>query len=211
MAEYHEPIPPGEILLTEFLEPLKVSQNQLARDIDVPVSRIAAIVKGERAISADTALRLAKFFSTSPEMWLRLQATYDLRRAQRTTWPEIERRIRPHGCLKHPPLAVDSFPPTFPLRWQATPHIKPALSRPAGHAVAALNAFSNRTAKRSIAISVTVGRQRPGSPLFEAKALKCKRFAGYFRTEGRGFVERADSAVIEKGQPNAQDEDKERR
>jgi antitoxin HigA-1 len=96
MAEYHDPISPGEILLAEFLEPLKVSQNQLARDIDVPVSRIAAIVKGDRSITADTALRLAKFFGTSPEMWLRLQSTYDLRRAQRTTWPKIKARIRTH-------------------------------------------------------------------------------------------------------------------
>jgi hypothetical protein len=77
--------------------------------------------------------------------------------------------------------------------------------------VAALNAFSNRTAKRSIAISVTVGRQRPGSLSFGANTLKRKRFAGVLRTEESGFVERADSAVIEKGQPNAQDEDQERR
>ena len=96
MAEYHEPIPPGEILLAEFLQPLNVSQNRLARDIDVPVSRIAAIVKGNRAITADTALRLAKFFGTSPEMWLRLQSTYDLRVAQRTTWPQVRARVRPH-------------------------------------------------------------------------------------------------------------------
>lgn len=96
MAENHDPIPPGEILRAEFLEPLSVSQNRLARDIDVPVSRIAAIVKGNRAITADTALRLAKFFGTSPEMWLRLQSTYDLRVAQRTTWPKVMARIRPH-------------------------------------------------------------------------------------------------------------------
>lgn len=95
MAAHYAPIPPGEILLTEFLQPLGISQNQLARDIDVPVSRIAAIVKGERTITADTALRLAKYFGTSPEMWQRLQSTYDLRIAQRTTWPQIESRVRP--------------------------------------------------------------------------------------------------------------------
>ncbi len=95
MTEYLDPISPGEILLAEFLEPLKVSQNRLARDIDVPVSRVAAIIKGDRAITADTALRLATYFGSSPEMWLRLQNTYDLRRAQRTTWPGIKDRIRP--------------------------------------------------------------------------------------------------------------------
>lgn len=92
----HDPIPPGEILLVEFLEPLKISQNQLARDIDVPVSRVSAIVKGERAITADTALRLAKYLGTSAEMWLHLQSTYDLRLALRTTWPDVKTRIRPH-------------------------------------------------------------------------------------------------------------------
>jgi len=96
MADYHDPITPGEILLAEFLEPLQVSQNQLARDIDVPVSRIAGIIKGDRSITADTALRLGKFFGTSPEMWLRLQNTYDLRLAQRTTWPKVKARVRPH-------------------------------------------------------------------------------------------------------------------
>ena len=86
MAKLYDPIPPGEILLKEFLEPLRVSQNRLARDIDVPVSRIAAIIKGERSITADTALRLAQFFGTSPQMWLRLQTAYDLTVAERTVW-----------------------------------------------------------------------------------------------------------------------------
>jgi addiction module HigA family antidote len=88
------PIPPGEILLEEFMKPLGVSQNRLARDIDAPVSRIAGIVKGERAITADTALRLARFFGTSAEMWLGLQADYDLRVARRAKGGEIEKRVR---------------------------------------------------------------------------------------------------------------------
>lgn len=88
------PIPPGEILLEEFMKPLGVSQNRLARDIDAPVSRIAGIVKGERAITADTALRLARFFGTSAEMWLSLQADYDLRVARRAKGGEIEKRVR---------------------------------------------------------------------------------------------------------------------
>ena len=94
MATYHDPIPPGEILLEEFMEPLAISQNQLARDIDVPVSRVAGIVRGGRAITADTALRLGQYFGTSAEMWLRLQNQYDLRLAQRTTWPKVKARIR---------------------------------------------------------------------------------------------------------------------
>lgn len=96
MTNRYDPIPPGEILLEEFLEPLKISQNKLARDLDVPVSRISGIVKGDRAITADTALRFGKYFRTTPEMWLRLQSSYDLRLAQRTTWPKVKSRIKPH-------------------------------------------------------------------------------------------------------------------
>lgn len=88
------PIAPGEILLEEFMKPFDVSQNRLARDIDVPVSRIAGIIKGDRAITADTALRLARFFGTSPEMWLGLQADHDLRIARRAKGEEIEKRVR---------------------------------------------------------------------------------------------------------------------
>jgi addiction module HigA family antidote len=87
-------IPPGEILLEEFMKPLGVSQNRLARDIDAPVSRIAGIVKGDRAITADSALRLARFFGTSAEMWMNLQADYDLRVARRAQGKEIEKRVR---------------------------------------------------------------------------------------------------------------------
>jgi addiction module HigA family antidote len=89
-----EPIPPGEILLEEFMVPLGISQNRLAGDIDVPVSRIAEIVRGKRAITADTALRLGEYFRTSPEMWMNLQASYDMRVAKRTYWPEAKSRIR---------------------------------------------------------------------------------------------------------------------
>ncbi|WP_353186737.1 HigA family addiction module antitoxin [Bosea sp. (in: a-proteobacteria)] len=89
------PITPGEILLEEFMKPLGVSQNRLARDIDAPVSRVAGIVKGERAITADTALRLARFFGTSPEIWMTLQSDYDLRLARRASGGDIEKRVRP--------------------------------------------------------------------------------------------------------------------
>lgn len=88
-----EPIHPGEILLEDFMKPLDISINQLARDISVPPGRISGIVNAKRAITADTALRLGKYFGVSPETWASLQADYDLRVAQRTTWPAIEKRI----------------------------------------------------------------------------------------------------------------------
>lgn len=74
----HEPIHPGEILLEEFLEPLGVSQYRLAKEISVPPGRINEIVHRERAITADTALRLARYFGTSERFWLNLQTRYDL-------------------------------------------------------------------------------------------------------------------------------------
>ena len=89
-----DPIHPGEILLEEFMKPLGISINRLARDIAVPPGRISAIVNGTRAITADTALRLAKYFAVSSELWLGLQADFDLRIAQRTVGPEIDKRVR---------------------------------------------------------------------------------------------------------------------
>ena len=72
------PVHPGEILLEEFLRPLEVSQYHLAKEIGVPARRINEIVHGQRRVSADTALRLARFFGTSERFWLNLQARYDL-------------------------------------------------------------------------------------------------------------------------------------
>ena len=74
---------PGEVLGEEFLEPLGLSANALALALRVPATRIGSIIKGERAVTADTALRLARFFGTSAEFWLNLQARYDLRIAKR--------------------------------------------------------------------------------------------------------------------------------
>ena len=71
-------ITPGEILLEEFLRPMKISQNKLAMDIRIPTPRINAIVNGKRAITADTALRLGRYFGTGPEFWINLQSNYDL-------------------------------------------------------------------------------------------------------------------------------------
>jgi addiction module HigA family antidote len=87
------PIHPGEILLEEFLKPLDMSMNYLAIELRVPASRINAIVEGERSISADTALRLGRYFGMSPEFWINLQATYDLRLARRELEEQIERII----------------------------------------------------------------------------------------------------------------------
>ena len=72
------PVHPGEVLLKEFLKPMGISQNRLALNIGVPARRINEIVLGKRGITADTALRLAKFFGTSAEFWLGLQSQYDL-------------------------------------------------------------------------------------------------------------------------------------
>ena len=91
-----ELIHPGEILMEEFMLPMRISINRLARELSVPPGRISAIVNGKRAITADTALRLARFFGVSPEVWTGLQADYELRVARRSVGPEIEDRVRAH-------------------------------------------------------------------------------------------------------------------
>jgi addiction module HigA family antidote len=85
---------PGEILLEEFMQPNGLSQNRLARDIDVNPARINDIVHGRSAITASIALRLGKYFGTTPELWLNLQSDYELRRARARDWSRIERRVR---------------------------------------------------------------------------------------------------------------------
>ena len=84
-------IHPGEILLEEFLVPMNLSQNALARAIAVPPRRINEIVLGKRAITADTALRLARYFGTSEQLWMGLQADYDLEEARRELGRKIEK------------------------------------------------------------------------------------------------------------------------
>ena len=93
-----EPIHPGEVLLEEFMKPLGISINRLSRDIAVPPGRVSAIVNGKRAITADTAIRLGRYFGTSPEVWTGLQSDYELRIAQRTIGPEIEKRVQHHAA-----------------------------------------------------------------------------------------------------------------
>jgi addiction module HigA family antidote len=93
--ELLDPIHPGEILLEDFIKPFNLSINQLAREIDVPAGRISEIVNGRRAITADTALRLGRFFGVSPEIWTGLQADYELRLARRKIGTVLEARIHP--------------------------------------------------------------------------------------------------------------------
>jgi addiction module HigA family antidote len=89
---------PGEVLGEEFLKPLGMSVNALALALRVPATRIGAIVKGERSVTADTALRLARFFGTSAEFWTTLQATHDLTKARMESGGTIERDVRPRAA-----------------------------------------------------------------------------------------------------------------
>jgi addiction module HigA family antidote len=89
------PVHPGEILLEEYLIPLGISQNKLGRDLGVPAQRINEIIRGKRAITVDTALRLARYFHTTPQFWLNLQSHYDLQAAEDTHLVErINREVR---------------------------------------------------------------------------------------------------------------------
>ncbi|HXV61414.1 MAG TPA: HigA family addiction module antitoxin [Vicinamibacteria bacterium] len=89
------PVHPGEILHEDLMRPREISINRLARDLRVPVTRISEIVNGRRGISADTALRLGRYFGSTPEFWMNLQAAYDLEVAQREKESEIERDVHP--------------------------------------------------------------------------------------------------------------------
>lgn len=88
-------VTPGEILAEEFLRPLGLSMRELAAALDVPVNRISQIVRGQRAITADTALRLARYFGTTPQLWLNLQSHFDLRQAGAREGARIRERVRP--------------------------------------------------------------------------------------------------------------------
>jgi addiction module HigA family antidote len=90
-----DPITPGEILREDFMEPLNISINKLSRDLSVPPNRISEIVNGKRAITADTALRLQRYFGVEAQFWLNLQTEFDLRMMKRKIWSDIERRIIP--------------------------------------------------------------------------------------------------------------------
>ena len=100
MERAHEPIHPGEVLLEEFLVPLHISQYRLAQAIGVPPRRINEIVMEKRSITADTALRLARYFGTTAEMWTGLQADYDLRLARHEKERQIKRDVEPLTPLR---------------------------------------------------------------------------------------------------------------
>lgn len=88
------PIHPGEVLLEDFMKPLGISQYRLAKDIGVTPIRISQIVKGRRAITVDTAMRLAQYFSTSAEVWLRMQVRYDLEISEKEYGERVRREVR---------------------------------------------------------------------------------------------------------------------
>ena len=92
------PIYPGEILLEEFLKPLDLSQYRLAKSISVPPRRINEIVHGKRAITADTALRLSRFFDTTAQFWINLQGRYDLELATDALGDRLNRKVSPHAA-----------------------------------------------------------------------------------------------------------------
>lgn len=94
MDETLSPIHPGEVLLEDFMKPLGLSQYRLAHDIGVTPIRISQIVNGQRAVSVDTAMRLARYFGTSAEVWLRLQVRYDLEVAEKEMREQISREVK---------------------------------------------------------------------------------------------------------------------
>lgn len=95
MARKLKPVHPGEILSEDFMKPNRLSMNRLALDLRVPVTRIADIVAERRGISPDTALRLARYFKTTPQFWLNLQTRYDLEVAEDEKLAKIERDVQP--------------------------------------------------------------------------------------------------------------------
>ncbi|MFA5110185.1 MAG: HigA family addiction module antitoxin [Desulfobaccales bacterium] len=99
-AESLPPVHPGEVLLEEYLKPLGISQNRLARDLGVPAQRINDIIRQQRSITVDTALRLARYFHTTPQFWLNLQMHYDLEAARESRLVErINRDVRDNEAL----------------------------------------------------------------------------------------------------------------
>ena len=136
-----KPVTPGELLLEEFLKPMGITKYRLAKEIGVPAQRIGEIVAGKRAITADTDLRLCRFFGLSNGYWLRAQAAYDTEVAQEA-WPALEKHhsVVRLGCLKVGGLSDQPPRPTHSGRLRA-----PAASIAAA---ASLRRFSPRTPRR---------------------------------------------------------------
>ena len=93
--DFLDPVAPGEILREDFMEPMGISINRLSRDLAVPPNRISEIVNGKRGLSADTALRLERYFGVEAQFWMNLQSEYDLRIMKRKIGHDIEQRIIP--------------------------------------------------------------------------------------------------------------------
>jgi addiction module HigA family antidote len=130
---------PGRILYEQVMVPLGVSRNKLARDIDVPVGRISDIVAGKRGITPDTALRFAKYFGTTAELWLRLQSDYDLQVARETTWRDAEAKVAvfeplssvDEGAASPAMPALEAVPPAVPsTRPAPAPETPPFVQAP---------------------------------------------------------------------------------
>ncbi len=96
MMKKLEPITPGEVLLEEFLKPMGITQSQFAKDLKVPANRISQIIHGKREITADTALRLGKYFGIEPEFWLNLQSHYSMKIAINSFGDEIDKEVQTH-------------------------------------------------------------------------------------------------------------------
>ena len=101
MAKKLSPITPGDVLLEEFLSPMEITQSQLAKDINVPANRVSQIIHCKREITADTALRLGKYFGIEPEFWLNLQVRYNMKIARSNVGKRIEKEVQVH-CKKPP-------------------------------------------------------------------------------------------------------------
>ena len=101
MEKKLSPITPGDVLIEEFLRPLGISQSQLAKDINVPANRISQIIHGKREISADTALRLGKYFGIEPEFWLNLQLRYNMKITISKVGEKIEKEVKVHFSNTH--------------------------------------------------------------------------------------------------------------
>ena|SRR5712692_8524220 len=95
MSKVIRPVHPGEILRFEFMDPLKLSANRLALDLRVPVTRISEIIHCRRSLTPDTALRLARYFKTTPQFWMNLQTAFDLEATRDRELARIERDVRP--------------------------------------------------------------------------------------------------------------------
>jgi len=108
MAKKLTPITPGDILLEEFLKPLAITQNQLAKEIKVPPNRISQIIRGKREITADTALRLGRYFGIEAEFWLNLQTRYNIKVTKNRVGVKIDKEVKRH-VTKENGLRVSSF------------------------------------------------------------------------------------------------------